>query len=436
MKRAITLKLQPSKEQEKTIFELVYVSAIIWNKLNYERLKQFKEFGKIDFNGTEKEAYHKFKTWVGGSTVQQLARKNAEAWWSFFSLLRTKRNGELPEWFKPKPPGFVKEENGKKLFIIPFRNDQYKIDGNVIELRRLGKFGRLRIQFKGRVYLKGKQGRLEITYDDVKQKWYAHVSFTVGETLINGEWVEVPRQPLGNLSAGIDLGINNLMAVYVENGESFLVNGRPSKSIDFYFRKIIADYQSKLNKSGAKTGRKLKRLHWKVKLQAKHYITTMVRQTVERLYQLGVSRIVVGYPKGIARNSEKGKKQNFLLSHVWRFNYVIKRLREVSEEYGIQVVVVDEAFTSKTCPLCGQRHSNGRIFRGLFKCRREGVVMNADLVGAFNILKKVVKTITPSLSALSGGRGNWPETRPEGSKTRFSLGLNETPQTSPSLARD
>ncbi|ASJ12759.1 RNA-guided endonuclease InsQ/TnpB family protein [Thermococcus thioreducens] len=430
MRRTVTVKLQPSKAQEKALFELAYASAIIWNRLNYQRLKQFKEFGKIDFSTTEKEAYHEFKNWIGGSTVQQLARKNAEAWRSFFSLNRKKKKGELPEWFKPKPPKFVREKKGKKLFIIPLRNDQYRITGNVLELRRLGKFGRLRIQFKGRIHLRGKQRRLEITYDEVKRKWYAHVSFNVEEKLESGEWIKLPRKPKGSLSAGIDLGVNNLMAVYVENGESFLVNGRALKSIDFYWRKKIAEYQSKLNKSGAKTSRKLRRMHDRAKLQAKHYINTAVRQTVKRLYELGVSRIIVGYPKGIARNSDKGKKQNFLLSHVWRFNYVIKRLKEVSEEYGISVVVVDEAFTSQTCPLCGQRHSGGRISRGLFKCRREGVVMNADLVGAFNILKKAVRTITPNLPGLSGGRGNWPKTGPEGLKTRFILGLNETPQTS------
>ncbi|QDA31589.1 IS200/IS605 family element transposase accessory protein TnpB [Thermococcus indicus] len=435
MKRTVTVKLQPSKEQEKTLFELAHASAVIWNKLNYQRLKQFEEFGKIDFSTTEKEAYHELKNWIGGSTVQQLARKNAEAWRSFFSLNRKKKNGELPEWFKPKPPKFVREKNGRKLFVIPLRNDQYRIKGNVIELRRLGKFGKLEIQFKGRIHLKGKQGRLEITYDEVKGKWYAHISFTVEEKLEGNEWVCVPRQPKGSLSAGIDLGVNNLMAVYVENGQSFLVNGKPLKSIDFYWRRKIGNYQSKLNKSGAKTGRKLRKMHEKAKLQAKHYINTAVRQTVRRLYELGVSKIVVGYPKGIARNSDKGKKQNFILSHVWRFNYVIKRLKEVAEEYGIQVLVVDEAFTSKTCPLCGQRHESARFVRGLFKCHREGVVMNADLVGAFNILKKAVKTITPSLPILSGGRGNGGKTLPEGLKAHFLVGLNETPQTSLPLAR-
>ena len=159
MKRSITVKLQPSKAQEKILFELAQATVIIWNKINYERLKQFKEFGKIDFNGTEKEAYYCFKDWIGGSTVQQLARKNAEAWRSFFTLNKKKKAGELPDWFKPKPPKFVK---GKKLFTIPLRSDQYKIDRNVIELRRLGKFGRLKIQFKGRIHLKGKQGGLKL----------------------------------------------------------------------------------------------------------------------------------------------------------------------------------------------------------------------------------------------------------------------------------
>ncbi|ADT83858.1 RNA-guided endonuclease InsQ/TnpB family protein [Thermococcus barophilus] len=433
MKRSVTVKLQPSKAQEKILFELAQATAIIWNKINYQRLKQFKEFGKIDFSTTEKEAYHKFKNWIGGSTVQQLARKNAEAWRSFFSLNRKKKKGELPEWFKPRPPKFVREENGRKLFIIPLRNDQYRINGNVLELRRLGKFGRLRIQFKGRIHLRGKQGRLEIIYDDVKRKFYAHISYTVEEKLTKKGWVKVPRQPPGSLIAGIDLGVNNLMAVYVENCESLLVNGRPLKSIAFYWQKKIAEYQSKINKSGCKKSRKLRRMHEKAKLQAKHYINTAVRQTVEKLYHLGVSRIVVGYPREIARNSDKGRKQNFILSHVWRFNYVIKRLKEVAEEYGVTVIITDEAFTSQTCPLCGQCHSNARFVRGLFKCHREGVVMNADLVGAFNILKKVVRTITLSLEGLKAFkvRGNGLKAEPEG----LIFGFNEAPQTSPPMAR-
>ncbi|NJE10469.1 RNA-guided endonuclease TnpB family protein [Thermococcus sp. MAR1] len=432
MKRSVTVKLQPSKEQAKILSELADLGAKVWNRVNYLRRQQFFEDKIVDFNSTEKTAYEEFKREIGSATVQQICRKNAEAWRSFFSLLQKKRNGELPSWLKPKPPNYLKEE-GKRKPLIVLRNDQYRIEGNRLILKGLGKFKKLEIQFKGRIHLNGKQGRLEITYDPVKRKWYAHISLTVDEKFEGGEWVKLPKTPKGNLSAGIDLGVNNLMAVYVENGESFLVNGRPLKSIDFYWRRRIAEYQSKLNKSGAKTSRKLKRMHEKAKLRAKHYINTAVKQTVKKLYELGVSRIVVGYPKGIARNSDKDKKQNFLLSCVWRFNTVIKRLREVAEEYGISVMVVNEAFTSKTCPVCGKPHEGARFVRGLFKCPATGLVFNADLVGAFNILGKVVKTITPSLEGLKAFkvRGNWPKTRPEGFEEPALKGsLMRTPQTS------
>ncbi|WP_456453951.1 RNA-guided endonuclease InsQ/TnpB family protein, partial [Thermococcus sp.] len=433
MKRTVTVKLQPSKEQEKILFQLTDLGAKVWNRVNYLRRQQFFKEQIVDFNGTEKTVYGEFKGEIGSATVQQICRKNSESWRSFFSLLKKKRDDKLPSWLKPKPPNYLKED-GRRRPLIVLRNDQYKIDGNKLILKGLGKFKRLEIQFKGRIHLKGKQGRSEITYDPVKRKWYAHINITVEEKLEGGEWVSVPRQPKGSLFAGIDLGVNNLMAVYVENGQSFLVNGRPLKSIDFYWQKRIADYQSKLNKSGAKRSRKLRRMHAKAKLQAKHYINTAVRQTVKRLYELGVSRIVVGYPKGIARGSDKGKKQNFLLSRVWRFNHVIKRLKEVAEEYGISVVVVGEAFTSKLCPVCGKPHEGARFVRGLFKCPATGLIFNADLVGAFNILRKV-KTITPNLSGLyAQRRGNWLKTEPEGFKEPFSrVALMRTPQTSPPL---
>ncbi len=61
MRRTVTIKLQPSKEQEKALFKLARALAVIWNKLNYQRLKQFKKFGKIDFPGTEREIYYQFK---------------------------------------------------------------------------------------------------------------------------------------------------------------------------------------------------------------------------------------------------------------------------------------------------------------------------------------------------------------------------------------
>ncbi|MCD6558932.1 MAG: transposase, partial [Palaeococcus sp.] len=210
MKRSLTLKLQPSKDQEKILFELALITSKAWNRVNYLRRQEFFEGKPVDFLKTQKTVYEEFKKEIGSATVQTIARKNAEAWRSFFSLLRGKRNEELPNWFKPKPPEYVRDAH-----LIILRNTQYRIEGNKLVIMGLGKFKRLEVQLKGRIHLKGKQGRLEITYDDAKRKWYAHVSFTVEEKLDGNSWVKLPREPKGNLTAGIDLGVNNLMAVYV-----------------------------------------------------------------------------------------------------------------------------------------------------------------------------------------------------------------------------
>jgi putative transposase len=162
----------------------------------------------------------------------------------------------------------------------------------------------------------------------------------------------------------------------------------------------IAKYQSTLNRYGLKTSKRLGRMYMKWRRQIRHYIDAKVRQAVEWLYNVGVSRIKVGYPKNIAQ--ENGDLNNV---HVWTYGYLLRRISEVAEEYGISVIYVDEAYTSLRCPL----HGDGcgvRISRGLFKCTRLNKVFNADLAAAYNILMTL---ITPSPER---GRGNGPETRP------------------------
>jgi transposase len=79
----------------------------------------------VDFNKTEKVVYEKYKAVLHGANVQQVTRKNASAWKSFFELNKKKKGGELPKWIKPKPPHKKRDD----LFLL-IRNDRYKIEGN------------------------------------------------------------------------------------------------------------------------------------------------------------------------------------------------------------------------------------------------------------------------------------------------------------------
>ena len=92
---------------------------------------------------------------------------------------------------------------------------------------------------------------------------------------------KVSQIPKGNLRAGIDLGVNNLIIIYVEDRTSALVNGRPLKSIIHYVREKVSSYQNKTNKLGIKTTRKLRLTHERVRRQAKNYIDTQVRRVIE-----------------------------------------------------------------------------------------------------------------------------------------------------------
>ena len=193
--------------------------------------------------------------------------------------------------------------------------------------------------------------------------------------------------------------------MYIENGLAKLVNGRPLKSTSHYWREAVAEYQSKLNedlkKTGSKTSKRLRFMYGRWRKQIKSFIDSRVRQTVEWLYEIGVSTVKVGYPKNIARD-----KGNFDNVHVWTYRYLLSRIREVAEEYGMVVVEVEETYTSQTCPVHRTIECTKRITRGLLKCFILNKVFNADLAGAFNILS------TPITPSPERGRGNGPEARP------------------------
>ena len=395
MRRTVTVRLLPDKDAEAKLRALCSLSSKLWNEVNYERRRQFFEAKRVDLKQTYRKFYEKYKALIGSATAQQVLNKNDEAWRSFFLLLKAKKEGKLPPYMsRVSPPGYRKR-GGRRVMWTVLRNDQYRIDNDYVVINGLGAIGSLRVRFSGRVHITGKQGRAEIRYDGDEKKWYMHVSFEVEEKIVRDKRARFPMKPLGDRITGVDIGINNLLAVYVDDGSALLVSGRPLKSISFHWRGRIAGYQSTLNRYGLKTSKRLRRMHKKWRRQVKSYIDWAVRNVVEWLHRRSVGRVIVGYPKYVVQKPEKGSKVNFEVVHVWSYGYLLKRLREVAVEYGIEVEFIDESNTSRTCPLCRTRAGHKRVTRGLLKCYKHKKAFNADLVGAFNILSKE-KPIAPS----------------------------------------
>jgi putative transposase len=383
VKRTNVVKLIVDKGTHGLLKELGIVTAKCWNEVNWLRMQQYKNGERVDFARSEKKVYEEYKH-VLKVNAQQVARKNAENWRSFFSLIKDKKKkGKLPKWFKPKPPGYWKDKNGYKLMVI-VRNDRYEVDEERQEIYL--KDFKLSLKFKGKLKWHGKQGRLEIIYDEAKRSWYAHIPVEVENCV----------KVTGNLRASVDLGIINLATVYVEDGTWYVFKGGSVLSRYEYYNKRIAVVQKTLARHKQKRSRHLKLLHNKRMRFLKHALNSMVRKIMEELKEKGVGEVVIGYPKEISKN-----KGNKLTANFWNYRYVIKRFEEIGEELGVKVIKTDETCTSKTCSLCGEAHEGGRIERGLFKCPHIGEVVNADLNGAANILN-----IPESLG--SGSRGKLP----------------------------
>ena len=96
------------------------------------------------------------------------------------------------------------------------------------------------------------------------------------------------------------------------------------------------------------------------------------------------SCIVLGDLKGI-RKSAKGRRMNRIVSNM-PFYKLTKMIEYKAEALGIPVIKVCEAYTSKTCHICGE--VGKRKTQGLFFCKTCGEY-NADLNGALNIAKRL-----------------------------------------------
>ena len=91
MRRTCVVELIVDEAAEKRLKQLCDLSSKLWNEINYIRLKAWLEKRPIDFKGTYREFYEKYKPLIGAVTAQQILNKNNNAWKSFFRLLELKR---------------------------------------------------------------------------------------------------------------------------------------------------------------------------------------------------------------------------------------------------------------------------------------------------------------------------------------------------------
>ena len=147
------------------------------------------------------------------------------------------------------------------------------------------------------------------------------------------------------------------------------------------------DYSSRMDKLTEKRDRKIN-----------DYLHKASRKIIDYCLENDITKIVIGKNKNWKQDVRLNKKfhkkdrQTFVQIPFARF---IEMIQYKAEEQGITVKLTEESYTSGTSfidneePIKKNYNKSRRVYRGLF-ISNTGIKINADLNGAYQILKKVV----------------------------------------------
>lgn len=305
---------------------------------------------------------------------------------SFFKLLKLKNSGKYER--KVSLP-FYKEKDGRNLLI--FTNQA--ISKKQLETNKIIKFGK---NIQTTIYTK----REFIQQVRVVPHGNNYIAI---EVLYNKP--ELLLKPDNQRYMSIDLGINNLCTIVTNCNdvkENIIINGKPVKSINQYYNKKYAKYKS-IQDTKCKTAytNKLRTLRIKRENKLNDYLHKTSRYIVNHLVSNNINTLIIGYNKEWKQETNISKVNNQKFIQI-PYLKLINQLQYKSRLEGINVIIQEESYTSKSSFIdndfiptfkstteLNYKFSGKRIKRGLYKSS-SGRLINADLNGSLNILRKAV----------------------------------------------
>jgi len=193
----------------------------------------------------------------------------------------------------------------------------------------------------------------------------------------------------------IDLGMGNLMTIYDPLGEQLLIKGCKLIQMNEYFNNKISYLQSKMNNCGNYISSRLRNIF----IKRENKINDCFNQITKKIFELynKKDKIIIGYNESWKTNINLGKTTNRKFYQI-PFKKLINKLKN---KFGNNLIVINESFTSLTDSLAKEEicwHENylgKRIRRGLYSSSKKKLI-NADLNGAINIMRRYEKTYNDS----------------------------------------
>ncbi|WP_294708038.1 transposase [uncultured Fusobacterium sp.] len=379
-----------SKEEYLSLRELSHTAKNLYNQAVYNiRQYYFQENKYLNYqkNNSLLKSSENYKT-LNSNMSQQILKEIDGSFKSFFSLLKKKNKGmynakvKLPSYlpknsFTTLVIGFVRLN--EDTFVIPYSNsfkkNHKKISIKIPPILLDKKIKEIRIipKFNARFF------EVQYTY----------------------EVQEEQRNLDKNHALAIDFGINNLATCVTSKGRSFIIDGKKLKSINQWFNKENARLQSIKDKQkyGKKPTLRQKYLYSSRNNKVNDYMSKTARKIINYCLENNIGTLVCGYNETFQRNSNIGKANNQTFVNI-PFGKLREKLEYLCKLYSLRFVEQEESYTSKSSFFDmdilpkfevdkPQPYSflGKRIKRGLYQTSK-GYILNADVNGALNILRK------------------------------------------------
>lgn len=386
--RQTKVKLDPAREI--VVGHLCYSAAKVWNAALYERIRFLSGHGKIapDLHSqTISLQSNIFFLQLGRDIAIEVLKKVEWAWKSYLARKRINENeARLPRY---KGDDFI--------CVIPKSCYSFKGNTVIVALSQVMK-NHMKKRFNIDVSSLILENNVFLeTENIVHVELHAPLSGACRVDLLYRK-NEEPARPDNERYLAIDLGIRNPVTMCSPSTDEVLILGREWLECSQYFAKQIARYQildrnKAFDENRGFNSRRVNILYEKRKNKTKEILHVVTRYIASYAFDNAINTVIVGNLNGIRTNNDKGERINQML-HSFPYDKFYRMLEYKLRLIGIQMVIINESFTSRCSPLSEAidlKHSDKgrRISRGLF-VDGSGVYFNADAVGAWNIYRKFI----------------------------------------------
>ena len=372
---------QTLKIEEQPIFsEVNAASAAVWNTCTmlmdfYQYQRGYPHAHRGFYFGKDCEGWmdKKLSNPLLHSQSRQAVRERYFKSWKSYSAL--KKSGGVQ---KPKPPNKRKNYMTTRWKKPAIRFVEGSLFGKRVELSQAQGEPKIEIPLPKNFDMSKAENIATIELKYTYGQWILYFSYKY----------ETQTTETGEEVVGVDIG--EIHPIVSHDGQDTRIyNGRYIRSLYRYRNKVLAKFSQTISrcKRHSKRWWKLTRRKWrrirKIDNQIKDALHKHTTKFVKYCEAKGIGTIILGDLTGIRNNISYGKRANQKL-HQWAFDKIAELITYKAKALGIKVKIIDESYTSQTCPKCGNRK---KPTNRNYTCTC-GLKYHRDGVGAINIRRK------------------------------------------------